>query len=89
MTPKEKAQELYDMFFVELLSEDSIEDIIISKENAYQVATCCVEQILSCKPTSPSKFVPITSTNYYGEKLESAIEYWLEVKEKLTEIHCE
>lgn len=46
MKEKEKAQELHDLFFQEILSADTIENIIESKYVAKICANICVDKII-------------------------------------------
>lgn len=72
MTPKEKAKELFDIYY-ELLFTSDFRD-----EQSRQSALICVEQILKSDPLSPSgKF------ESYPQCEGEAYDYWTEVKEEL------
>ena len=72
MTPKEKAKELFDIYY-ELLFTSDFRD-----EESRQSALICVEQILNSDPLSPSG-----NFESYEQCEGKAYDYWTEVKQEI------
>ena len=70
MTPKEKAQELFDKYFE-------------ATNNYYQAKQCAliaVDEIINSSPTNPLKGGYI---ELYSDMVDEAIEYWQKVKHEI------
>lgn len=80
MTPKEKAQELFDKFF------KYAGDIHLSKnDNTYHIAIACIDEILLFSQQLGTKLYQEVGTESYSSRCENAnMEgYWKEVKKEL------
>jgi len=69
MTPKEKAQELFDKMHIEIYNRDMYDDLFRAK----QCALIAVDEILSLY-----KIASIRRDEVYME-----LEYWIEVKQEI------
>ena len=78
MTPKEKANELYDKFF-----DTTVADITKAHRKAKQCAIIAVDEIIKSRPILPSK-----STYYETVKdmYDDAKDYWQEVKQEIEKL---
>ena len=80
MTPKEKAQELFDKFF------KYAGDIYLSKnDNTYHISTICIDEILLFSQKLGAKLYQEVGTESYSSRCENAnmASYWKEVKQEL------
>ena len=85
MDIKEKAKELFDMFY----SIEPVEPIYIGmdKGQAKQCALICVDEILKADPLSPSKFnTKLSKGEAYKESEGVAYTYWGAVKKEINKL---
>ncbi len=68
MTPKEKAQELYNKFYISKISTNSFR-----KEESKNCALICADEVIETLPDT-----------HYTEVLEHRPQYWEEVKTELS-----
>jgi hypothetical protein len=82
MTPKEKAEDLYQKFLRYAPAEEEFEH-----EHTKQSALIAVDEIIKSEPSYPSDVdwddCGGTHKYYYEAQREEAIAYWLEVKKEI------
>jgi len=81
MTPKEKAQDLYDKMYHKLKDTKAIFlEYKSDKNSAKQCALIAVDEIIDASPTNPLKSSYI---ELYSDMVDECIEYWQEVKKEI------
>ena len=79
MTPKEKAEELLNKYYIELKEHKGLYDI----ETAKQCALIAVDEIIKCNPTNPRKWDYVED---YTIMVDAEIQYWQEVKQEIEKL---
>lgn len=79
-TAKEKAEELISKYWGAKVDTPDVIEYIVSKELAKRCALIAVNQIIKSNPIRPLEFM------LESEALDSAREYWQEVKQEIEKL---
>ncbi len=82
MTPKEKAQKLFDLMFEEIYNKGMYDDVYRAK----QCALITVNEILELKETQEEYQIQYDNGEYSREIGYRYSKYWQEVKQELEKI---
>ena len=82
MTPKEKAQELYDKMHIEIYNRDMYNDLFRAK----QCALIAVDEILELKETQEEYQIQYDNGEWSRELGYRYSKYWQEVKQEIEKL---
>lgn len=82
MTPKEKAQELFNKYATYVVMWTG--GVEVEKQNCKQCALIAVEEIIKSNPHSPAELHP--SPHFKAIEYWKALEYWQEVKQEIEKL---
>jgi len=87
MTPKEKAQKLFEIFWIKVEDISLVEHSQMSKIMAKQCALIAVDEILQSQPRYPSEVdwddCGATHKYYYEAQREEARRFWQQVRTEI------
>ena len=76
MTPKEKADELYNYFYQHCVDSNS------PRWMTKLFASKCVDEILNSSPSLPC----LSNNGTYGSDIEESTKFWIEVKAEIEKL---
>jgi hypothetical protein len=82
MTPKQKAQELYDKMHIEIYNRDMYNDLFRAK----QCALIAVDEILELKETQEEYQIQYDNGEWSRELGYRYSKYWQEVKQEIEKL---